>query len=111
MLPKRYRLLAKEFQFTYKKGTKFRGKYGMLVCAESKNTSPHIGFVVSKKIGNAVQRHHMTRLLRVVFIEAISKYSMENISLNYQYIAFEFCDELELLKKDIFSQIEQSLSR
>jgi len=111
MLPKKYRLLAKEFPYTYRRGTKVRGRYGMLVFAESKNASPRFGFVVSKKIGNAVFRHRTTRLLRTIFIEAISEYKMEEIPLNYQYISFEFCDERELLKKDIFTLIEKSLNK
>lgn len=111
MLPKQYRLLAKEFPNTYKRGTKLRGKYGMLVYAESNSVTPHFGFVVSKKIGDAVHRHRVTRILRTVFLEAIELYKMENLPINYQYIAFEYCDERETLKKDIFTLIEKSLQK
>lgn len=111
MLPKKYRLLAKEFPNTYKRGTKLRGKYGMLVYTESNNDSPRFGFVVSKKIGDAVHRHRATRILRTIFLEAIEVYKMENLHINYQYIAFEYCDERETLKKEIFTLIEKTLQK
>ncbi|MHC1716588.1 MAG: ribonuclease P protein component [Candidatus Dojkabacteria bacterium] len=109
MLPKKYRLLAKEFPYTYQKGTKLRGKYGMLVYVKSNNPTPRFGFVVSKKVGNAVQRHRFTRLLRSIFIEAIEHFNIENLSTNYQYISFEFCNEREILKEDLFNLMEKSI--
>ena len=69
MLPKKHRLSAKEFPLLYKKGFKSKGEYVMLVCLENNTSSTLFGFVVSKKIGNSVKRHRMTRLLRAISME------------------------------------------
>ncbi|MDD4382159.1 MAG: ribonuclease P protein component [Candidatus Dojkabacteria bacterium] len=105
MLPKIYRLDAKDFPGIYKDGRKIRGKYGMLVVKESSNPTPQFGFVVSKKIGNAVQRHRLTRMLRVIFVEIVKELNIQN--KNIQYIAFEFCNESKLLKEDILKQMKE----
>lgn len=109
MLPKKYRLSAKEFQYLYKSGFKAKGKYGMLISSPNKSNHPLFGFVVSKKIGNAVQRHRMTRLLRVISMEALKNFKMENMARSFQYVAFEFCNEYKTLKDEFFVQIETIL--
>jgi len=105
MLPKIYRLDAKEFPEIYKSGRKIRGKYGMLVVKESSNSTPQFGFVVSRKIGNAVQRHRLTRMLRVIFVDVVKVLDIKNKS--FQYIAFEFCNESKILKEDILKQMKE----
>lgn len=107
MLPKKYRLPAKEFQYLYKKGVKAKGKYGMLISAPNNLAKPLFGFVVSKKIGNSVHRHRMTRLLREISIEAIKKYELENAGRSFQFVAFEFCNEYKTLKDEFFGLIEK----
>jgi len=109
MLPKRYRLPAKEFQNLYRSGFKVKGKYGMLISAPNNLKRPLFGFVISKKIGNAVARHRMTRLLRVISMEAVKHFQMNETGRNFQYIAFEFCNEYTDLKNEFFSQMEKSL--
>ena len=110
MLPKEHRLPAKNFGSLYKKGKKQRGKYGMIVHVENSKKIPRFGFVVSKKIGNSVIRHRMTRLLRVVFMEIVKEKELSNLSKDFQYIAFSFCGEKELLKKEISLQMESILN-
>lgn len=110
MLPKKFRLPAKEFDSVYQRGKKVRGKYGMLVYSKNDNEFPRIGFVVSKKIGNAVVRHRMTRLLRVVFMELVNEMNMGSLGLDIQYIAFQFCDKKNLLKKEVQFQIKGVLN-
>jgi len=107
MLPKKHRLPAKEFQNLYKSGFKVKGKYGMLISKLNSKSIPQFGFVVSKKIGNAVQRHRMTRLLRVISIEAVKNFDLAG--RKFQYVSFEFCDSYENLKNEFFSQIEKIL--
>lgn len=104
MLPKKYRLLAKEFRTLYSRGTKYRGKYGMLIAFPS-TLSPRFGFVVSKKIGNAVQRHRMTRLLRVVCLELSKEVNLKGF--DFEYIAFEFCNSKEELKGALLDQFRR----
>jgi ribonuclease P protein component len=107
MLPKKYRLSAKEFQNLYKNGFKVKGKYGMLISKLNSRNTPLFGFVVSKKIGKAVQRNRMTRLLRVISMEAVKEFELKG--RNFQYIAFEFCDSYQDLKEEFFSQVKQIL--
>lgn len=57
----------REFQSVYRSGS---GKANrLLVMIKKKNglSSNRIGISVSKKVGNSVVRHHITRLLREVF--------------------------------------------
>ncbi len=109
MLPRKYRLPAKDFQYLYHKGFKIRGKYGMLISKENSISFPLFGFVVSKKIGDAVRRHRMTRLLRVISMQLVKELSLENVGRSFQYIAFEFCDDFNLLKDEFQSQMKESL--
>ncbi len=108
MLPKKYRLPAKDFRNVYAKGLKFRGQYGMLVTTPSKSLK--IGFVINKKIGNAIKRHRMTRLLRVSFLELVKELNIENKLFDLEYVAFEFCDSKEIIKVEFEKQIKQALS-
>lgn len=105
MLPKKFRLPAKEFNFVYQKGKKIRGEYGMFVFNENKEGYPRFGFVVSKKIGNAVLRHRMTRLIRVSVMEIVNENNFHELGFDFQYIAFKFCDKKSLLKSDMESLI------
>ena len=109
MLPKKYRLQAKDFQYLYKNGKRARGKYGMLISSPNNKKVPLFGFVVSKKIGDAVRRHRMTRLLRVISMEAVKEFKLEGNGVSFEYIAFEFCDDFNLLKDEFFKQIEKIL--
>jgi len=108
MLPKKYRLPAKAFRNVYSKGIKFRGQYGMLVAIPSQ--SLRIGFVINKKIGNAIQRHRMTRLLRASFLELVKELNIENKSFDLEYVAFEFCSIKDTLKTELGKQIKQACS-
>jgi len=79
----------------------------MLVFSENNVGNPRIGFVVSKKIGNAVMRHRMTRLLRNSFLDAINELNMSDINFDFQYVAFMYCDKYSLLKEEIKNQLMQ----
>lgn len=108
MLPKKYRLSAKDFRYVYSRGMKYRGKYGMLVASPSSTTS-RFGFVLNKKIGNAVQRHRMTRLLRVIVIELVKELELDNYKYNFEYVAFEFCNIKEDLKTELTNQLQSAI--
>ena len=106
MLSKEYRLELKNIPKVYKEGKKFRGEYGMLVVKRLEIQNFQFAFVVSKKIGNAVQRHKMTRLLREITREFLQK--VEEKKLACQYIAFKYCDNYEKLRKEYFKQLEDA---
>jgi ribonuclease P protein component len=110
MLPKKIRLPAKDFRKQYQRGKKIRGKYGMFVVSDNSEGNPRFGFVVSKKVGNAVQRNRMTRRLRAVVMEVVNEKNLSNLSKDFQYIAFKFCEKTSLLKKEIFLQMEDILN-
>lgn len=107
MLNKKYRLPVNQFSTIYKKGRKVRGKYGMLIYLKANNIpTPQFGFVVSKKIGGSVQRHRFTRILRVAISESIKEMNLDNCGYIFQYIAFEFCDRKDILKKEVQNQLK-----
>jgi len=97
MLPRKNRLNKNHFKELYDFGKKFRGEYGMLIVRKKENLpQAQFAFVVSKKVGNAVQRHKMTRLLREIARKKIEKGNgIESI-----YVAFKYCNEYEKLEKD-----------
>jgi ribonuclease P protein component len=109
MLPKKFRLPVENFDKIYHKGEKARGNYGMLISVSNDIDNPRIGFVVSKKIGNAVLRHRMTRILRVSFIEIINEMNLSTLQKDFQYIAFKYCDKKNLLKKEMENQFRKML--
>ena len=53
-----------EFQKVYKSGKSKANKYLVMVLTERESGPNHYGFSVSKKVGNSVVRHRVTRLLR-----------------------------------------------
>jgi ribonuclease P protein component len=105
MLNKKYRLSSKEFPKVYTQGVKSKGIYGMLISLQSEKENPQFGFVVSKKIGNAVIRHKVTRRLRNISKEMIEKYEIENRV--FQYVAFEYTEEFKALKDEFEKQIKK----
>lgn len=54
----------KDFQRVYKCGKSFANKYLVMYLLENGLDRNHIGISVSKKVGNSVVRHHLTRLIR-----------------------------------------------
>jgi ribonuclease P protein component len=112
VLSKKYRLPKEKFQYIYKNGKKLRGKYGMLVFAkQEKAVSPRIGFVVSKKIGNSVKRHHMTRLLRNIFTLYVKENNFGNSPAVFEYIAFEYCSDYKILKDEFSKQLSEAFKK
>lgn len=112
MLSKKYRLPKEKFQYIYKNGKKLRGKYGMLVLVDSNEVvNPQIGLVVSKKIGNSVKRHHMTRLLRNIFTLYVKENGLDNTPALLEYIAFEYCSDYKTLKEEFSKQLSEALRK
>ena len=53
-----------QFQFVYKNGKSFANKYLVMYVKENGLNKNRIGISVSKKVGNSVVRHRVTRLVR-----------------------------------------------
>lgn len=80
-MQKKYRLRGqKVFNYVLKKGSTARSKAFILIYTPSKYPL-HVGFIVSKKVGNAVIRNRTRRRLRESFRSLIP-----NIADNYNYV-------------------------
>lgn len=54
----------KDFQIVYKKGRSYANKYLVMYVLENQKEENRLGISVSKKVGNSVVRHRVTRLIR-----------------------------------------------
>ena len=54
----------KDFQVVYKKGKSYANKYLVMYVLENNTEENRLGISVSKKVGNSVVRHRITRLIR-----------------------------------------------
>ena len=54
----------KDFQNIYKKGRSLANSYLVMYILPNETEKNRIGISVSKKVGNSVIRHHLTRLVR-----------------------------------------------
>ncbi|MBS5284472.1 MAG: ribonuclease P protein component [Clostridiales bacterium] len=56
-----------EFQHIYRNGTSYANRLLVMYVEKNGQEKNSIGISVSKKVGNSVVRHHITRLLREIF--------------------------------------------
>ena len=54
----------RDFQNIYKKGKSYANRYLVMYVLENDTDRNRLGISVSKKVGNSVIRHHVTRLIR-----------------------------------------------
>ena len=54
----------KDFQSVYNNGVSFANRYLVMYVLKNNTENNRIGISVSKKVGNSVIRHHITRLVR-----------------------------------------------
>lgn len=54
----------KDFQVLYKKGKSYANKHLVMYVLENNTTRNRIGISASKKVGNSIVRHRLTRLVR-----------------------------------------------
>ena len=54
----------RDFQNVYKNGKSYANKYLVMYVLENQSNKNRIGISVSKKVGNSVIRHRITRLVR-----------------------------------------------
>ena len=53
-----------DFQHVYKNGKSYANKYLVMYVLENKKETNRLGISVSKKVGNSIVRHRITRLIR-----------------------------------------------
>lgn len=54
----------RDFQSVYKKGKSNANRFLVLYCLKNERDRNRLGISVSKKVGNSVVRHRLTRLIR-----------------------------------------------
>ena len=54
----------RDFQNVYRKGESYANKYFVMYVLKNETEENRIGISVSKKVGNSVIRHHLSRLIR-----------------------------------------------
>lgn len=54
----------RQFQLVYRQGTSYANRYLVMYVKENHLEKNRIGISVSKKVGNSVVRHRLTRLIR-----------------------------------------------
>ena len=55
---------TKDFQNVYRRGKSYANRYLVMYVLENHTEGNRLGISVSKKVGNSVIRHHLTRLIR-----------------------------------------------
>lgn len=55
---------SRDFQQVYRRGRSVANRYIVLYVLENGQDRNRLGISVSKKVGNSVVRHHLTRLIR-----------------------------------------------
>ena len=56
-----------DFKFVYNQGKSLANKYLVIYILENGLNENRLGISVSKKVGNSVVRHHVTRLVREAY--------------------------------------------
>lgn len=54
----------KDFRNVYRNGTSYANKYLVMYVLENRTGKNRLGISVSKKVGNSIVRHRLTRLIR-----------------------------------------------
>lgn len=57
----------KQFRYVYRKGKSIPSRRLVLIYSRARHSTVHVGFSVSKKIGNSVERNRVKRRLREAF--------------------------------------------
>jgi ribonuclease P protein component len=77
MLPKQNRLNLKKERF-FKGESEFSCAYFRVLKKKGKNESPKIGFIVSKRVGNAVSRNKVKRTFSEILVKNLGRVSKDS---------------------------------
>ena len=66
----------KDFQKVYQQGKSYANKYLIMYALQNARTRNRLGISVSKKVGNSVVRHRMTRLVRESYRQNEAKFKI-----------------------------------
>jgi len=92
----------KEFRYVYRKGRSVSDSYMVLVYVPTKTPHLKVGFSVSKKLGNSVQRNKIKRRMKEAFFSVF-----DDVSLNCLLVF----TPREKAKELNYRQIEMSLNK
>ena len=92
-----------QFQFVYKYGKSYANKYLVMYVKENGMEKNRIGISVSKKVGNSVVRHRVTRLVRESYRlhEAVFNSGLDIVIVARQSAASVGYEEIEREKGHI----------
>ena len=90
----------KDFQTIYKKGRSYANKYLVMYVLNNKEEENRLGISVSKKVGNSVVRHRVTRLIRESY-----RLQSKNFKTGYDIVVIARTDT----KDKSYNEIESAL--
>ena len=86
----------RDFQTVYKKGRSLANSYLVMYVLKNETMRNRLGISVSKKVGNSVVRHHLTRLVRESY-----RLSEEHFQRGYDIVV--------IVKEKNYHEIESAL--
>jgi ribonuclease P protein component len=103
---------SEDFSRVYRAGRSGANKYLVLYCFERagsdssdmKETGPRVGFSVSKRLGNAVDRNRVKRVLREVY-----RARVEALKGNVDLVLIARAPIVELLEASGFKAVEEKV--
>lgn len=96
----------REFQIIYNLGKKEFGYYSLIFFKKNNNELLNLGFVASKKIGNAVCRNRIKRLFKEYF-----RLNNEKMILGYDIVCVAKKKSGEEIKTINYSKIKKDLDK
>ncbi len=69
----------KEFRYVYRRGKSVSDKYFVLIYVKTKTPHLKVGFSVSKKLGNAVNRNKIKRRMKEAFFSMLNDVSKKSL--------------------------------
>ena len=90
----------KDFQTVYKKGKSYANKYLVMYVLKNDEEENHLGISVSKKVGNSVVRHRITRIIRESY-----RLNKSNFQIGYDIVVIARTNA----KEKSYNEIESAL--
>ena len=94
----------KDFLNIYEQGIRLHSKHFTLIACQGKGEASRLGVTVSKKVGNAVQRNRVKRLLREFF-----RLNKSRLSSSRDIVIIAKKEAYTLAYKDVCRELESLL--